>query len=89
MLRNSYSLTDKETKKFSALPQEEGHAWEFWATVARQRGLDPYSIIGDAEGDGTRFSAMPYGHGKDWCWPMPLKCQRKARWNGKDVYFEK
>lgn len=86
MLRNSYSLTDKEVKRFYALHPEEGYAWEFWADVGRSRGLDPYSIIGDIE-DREIFTAMPYGHGKDWCYPMPIKNQRKARWNGNDVYF--
>lgn len=87
MIRNSYALTDKEAKKFRSLPPEEGHAWAFWGDVAHSRGLDPYSIIGDTR-DGTKFTAMPYGHGKDWCFPLPIKNTRVARWNGKDVYFE-
>lgn len=87
MIRNSYSLTDKESNKFRALSPEEGLAWEFWGNVAHSRGLDPYSIIGDTR-DGTKFTAMAYGHGKAWCYPLPLKNQRTARWNGKDVYFE-
>ena len=88
MLRKSYSLTDKEHREFYRLPPEEGVAISFWGYVAHSRGLDPATVIGD-ESDPEIFTAMTYGHGKDWCFPMPLACSRKARWNGKDVYFEK
>lgn len=89
MIRKSYYLTDKERGEFNKLPRDEecvGH--EFWGIVAHSRGLDPETVLGDSENPSI-FSAMPYGHGKDWCHPFPLKLTRKARWTGKDVYFER
>lgn len=88
-MRGSYYLTEKEQAAFRKLPQEEGVGLDFWGSVAHNRGLDPETVIGEGEDDPCAFTAMPYGHNKPWCHPAPLKLIRRARWNGKDVYFEK
>jgi hypothetical protein len=88
MTRKSYSLTDRELKQLKSLPEEEGVAFEFWGNVANSRGLDYKTVIGD-EYNRSIFTAMSYDHGKDWCWPIPLKCHKKARWNGSEVYYER
>lgn len=88
MIRKSYALTEVELKKLKSLPEEEGVAWEFWGDVAHSRGLDHKTVIGHSY-DRSIFTAMPYGHNKDWCFPLPLKCHKKARWNGNEVYYER
>jgi hypothetical protein len=87
MLRKSYYLNAKEQADFHKLKPEEGEAVRFWGFVAHNRGLDPDTVIGDVD-DPYIFTAMPYGHGKHWCFPFSLGLTRKARWNGKDVYYE-
>ena len=72
-MRKSYHLTPEERRKFKRLKPVEDVAYEFWQEVAWARGLD-YETILTTLNDPCRFSALPLGHGKDWCWPIALKC---------------
>jgi hypothetical protein len=75
MKRESFLSTPEEYKEYRHLKDEEGVAFEFWGRVALSRGLDYQTIIFEDETVGYfRFTALPLGHNKDWCWPMPLKC---------------
>lgn len=76
--RQTHTLMDQEQLVFGrlrAIYHGAGAAdiWRFWRSVASARGLDPETIIGNL-GHPEIFSALPLGHGKHWCWPMPLKC---------------
>jgi hypothetical protein len=77
-MRKTYNLTAIELKQFQGLrriwPPSPGPAMEFWAKVAVARNLDPKSVISE----GATFTALPEGHGMPWCYPMPLKCSKKA-----------
>lgn len=82
-MRGSYYLTDGEVVKFSKLgndPKAENgdHVWIFWRDVAHDRGLDYMTIIGDQE-DPHVFTGLPKGHGKQWCYPIKLKCNKAAK----------
>lgn len=73
--RQTFQLTDLEKKQFVKLRREPfpGEAWRFWKAVAARRELDPASLI--TRGD--YFTALPLGHNKAWCFPIPLKCVNK------------
>lgn len=73
-LRHKIELTDAERQLFRKLPPLPGAAFRFWHTVAGARGLDSETILTDDRGVST---ALPLGHKKHWCWPIPLKCMRK------------
>jgi hypothetical protein len=75
-LRLSFMLTPDERKTLDQLPYAPAtgeFAWRFWRTVARERGLDYKTIIGD-EKDRSKFTALPLDHGKHWCFPEALTC---------------
>lgn len=67
--RQALVLTPEEQARFDKLRPEMGEAYRFWRHVAHSRGLDYQTIIGDD----FRFSALPYGHTKHWCWPSQLR----------------
>lgn len=73
-MRRVFKLTDEEILRFERLPPIQGAAFDFWDKVAETRGLDPKTFIYHGV---TRyeFSGLPLGHGKYWCWPMPLACK--------------
>lgn len=73
-LRRKFTLSDTEQRQFGRLRPMEGEAFRFWEQVAQARGLDPDSILSNCES----FTALPLGHNKDWCFPIPLKCVKKA-----------
>ena len=72
-LRQSFQLTPQEQKRFRRLKPVEGEAMSFWQRAAHVRGMDPETVISNGRG----FTALPYGHGKQWCYPIPLKCKRR------------
>lgn len=71
-MRNTFALTTTERSEFYRLRALPGEAVEFWQKVAVARGLDPYSVISN----GNTFTALSKGHGKQWCYPLPLKNKR-------------
>jgi hypothetical protein len=73
--RQTWRLTAAEAATLRSLPFQEGAAFKFWREVALARGLDYRTIIGNPS-DLDSFTAMPDGHGRDWCWPDTLKCTR-------------
>src|SRR5271168_840672 len=74
-MREQHSLTVQEERQFKWLKPEPGEAIEFWGGVAHRRGLDYTTLITAA----PKFSALPYDHGKQWCWPMKLKCNKRVK----------
>lgn len=56
----------------SALQRDAKEARDWWGQVAHLNGIDPGSIIHSSI-DSTKFTALPIGHGKHWCWPSPLQ----------------
>ena len=74
MKRNSYYLDKFEIDKFNRLLPKDGEAYAFWRSVAHDRGLDYRTII-SMPNRWDEFTALPLGHGKEWCWPMPAKCR--------------
>lgn len=71
MTRQSHQLSDLESKQFYNLRPFPGDAWSFWRRAASVRGLDPETLITKGE----VFSGLPVGHGKHWCFPIPLECK--------------
>lgn len=76
-LRKTYQLEPHEVRQFYRLRPLPGVALSFWKNVADARGLDYKSLITD----GRSFSGLPKDHGKQWCYPIPLACKRKARYD--------
>lgn len=80
-LRNTYTLTPEETGRFNVIRNahwpREGFAMSFWKGVAVARGLDPATVVGNPAKPLT-FSALPWNHGKHWCWPEPLVILKKV-----------
>ena len=76
MKREKFKLNDEEIREFKALYPDHKVAFEFWKAVAERRGIDYKSIIGiiSTNNINTSFTALPLGHGMDWCYPSPLKC---------------
>lgn len=79
-MRQPIQLTKEEEAKlatFVGTPrmQEAPHVWDFWKLVAFKRGLD-YSTIISRNG---KITALPMGHGEDWCYPESIKCQHKVK----------
>jgi hypothetical protein len=77
-LRQTYTLSPEERLEFAALWPQELKAFKFWQRVAAARGLDYTTLIG-SEHSMYSFTAMPIGHGKHWCWPEPLKLEKKPK----------
>ena len=75
-MREHHTLTAEEERAFRRLPPEPEVAIEFWGGVAHRRGLDYTTLITVA----PKFSGMPYGHNRPWCWPMKLKCKRRVKY---------
>jgi hypothetical protein len=72
-MRKQFELNHVELSQFRRLKPDQGVALAFWARVALSRDLDPESVISN----GMTFTALPQGHGKHWCWPLPLKCKKQ------------
>jgi hypothetical protein len=79
-MREQYHLTPIELRKFNRIPPFQNEALGFWSWVARSRGLDPETVISESNSQQVRFTALPIGHGKAWCYPMPLKCKKKPNY---------
>ena len=73
MKRVVFKLTNDERYRFRRLKSTptSSNAFPFWEEVAKARGFDPKSIMWT---DGE-LSALPLGHNKWWCYPVPLKCK--------------
>jgi len=80
-MREQYYLTPIELSRFYRIRPFQNEALGFWSWVARSRGLDPKTVISESTGQPgarqIRFTALPLGHGKEWCFPLPLKCKKK------------
>ena len=74
MKRISCCLTAEEIDQFNRLRPVDGAAVTFWKAVADARGLD-YATLLCYRGRPYEFTALPWGHGKPWCWPMEAKCK--------------
>ena len=72
-MRKQFELDRFERNRFQSLNPFQDEAFMFWRRVAQVRNLDPESVISN----GNTFTALPIGHGKWWCFPMPLKCKKK------------
>ena len=72
-MRTKHQLTDVELSKFRRLPPYQNEALSFWRWIAKSRNLDPKTLITN----GRDFTGLPVGHGKHWCFPIPLKCRKK------------
>lgn len=77
-LRQTFQLTVLEQKRFRRLKPVPGEAVDFWKLAAHERGMDPDTVISNGKG----FSALPYGHGKHWCYPIALKCKKRPVYIG-------
>jgi hypothetical protein len=79
--RETYRLTPAERTALdnlwpsSGFATGEGGGFGFWRAVAKRRGLDYSTILGNPY-DRSKFTALPLGHGEHWCWPSPLKCAK-------------
>jgi hypothetical protein len=72
-MRLQFELSFAEVRERQRLLPNPGVLIEFWAKVANARSVDRKTIISE----GIKFSALPLGHDKHWCWPIPLKCKKK------------
>jgi hypothetical protein len=85
-VRKIFELTSEEIGQWKRLPssfnQADGSAaLKFWAQVADSRGLDPKSLLGTDRA--SKFSGLPKGHSKHWCYPVSLKCSKPPiKWEG-------
>lgn len=79
-MRQTFQLNEIEKKQFARLRREPfpGVAWRFWRSVADRRGVDSKSLISRGE----YFTALPIGHNKAWCFPIPLKCSKRPKYEG-------
>jgi hypothetical protein len=68
--RTHHSLSAAE--RVELLCQLDPFAW--WHALGERRGFDATTVIGNGVGG---FTALPRGHGKPWCWPLPLRCKRE------------
>ncbi len=76
--RKTYDLTPEELSDLDRLRRDiPGVAFSFWRKVAARRDLDPKTILGG--GIRSKFTALPFDHGKHWCWPIPLACSHKPK----------
>lgn len=72
-MRKTFKLNDGQLAQFKRLRPLQNEAHSFWKGIAKLEGLDPASIISNA----PSFSGLPLGHGKPWCFPIPLKCVKR------------
>ena len=70
-MRKTYELLPNEYAQFKRLQPIPGEAVSFWKRMAWIRKLDPETVISSS----TKFTALPLGHGKHWCFPVPLLCK--------------
>jgi hypothetical protein len=73
-MRGQIRLSSEETAAFNRIPPLQGEAWNFWKRVAVLRKLDADTLLWE---NGV-VTALPLGHGKQWCYPLPLKCRKRA-----------
>lgn len=69
--RVEITLSSQERDSFNDIRPVEGAARTFWRAIAHERGLDPASVM---QWRG-RFSGLPAGHDRHWCYPLPLQCR--------------
>jgi hypothetical protein len=71
-MRQTFELSVVEKRQFARLKPVQGEALAFWGHAAYIRGMDPDTVLSD----GGKFSALPMGHNKWWCYPSKLKCSK-------------
>jgi hypothetical protein len=76
LARKTYELTPQEASELRSLREVPGEAFKFWKRVAERCVVDPSTIIGITN-NRSKFTALPFGHGKWWCWPSALECAHK------------
>lgn len=69
-MRQKFELDHREMLQFDRLRPFAGDAFAFWHSVAKRRDLDPATVISKA----PAFTALPKDSGKQWCFPIALKC---------------
>ena len=77
--RGDYEMNIGEWDAFHRIQPVADAAWEFWRSLGRRYGFD-YRTVMSSRVDGyasRKFTALPLGHTKHWCWPMELKCKNK------------
>ena len=74
-MRQTHKLSHAEWRQVKALPPVQGVALEWWRLKALSVGLDSSTLL--MCDDGWRFTGLPLGHGKHWCYPIELKCRYK------------
>lgn len=79
-MRQTYQLEPFEQRQFWKLRPVQGEALFFWGKIARNRGLDPTSLITD--GRNGKFTGLPLNHDQHWCYPIPLRCSKKPVYKG-------
>lgn len=82
--RLTFTLTAQEEDEHKALMKVQldfraEAVWEFWRRIAARYNLRGDSLICE----GTRVTGLPMDSHLQWCWPFPLKCEKKP------VYHEK
>lgn len=55
-------------------------ARDWWRAKAQAAGMDPGSVIAGQ----WKWSGLPVGHGKHWCYPVSLACATRPEFTGKD-----
>lgn len=70
--RQTFELLELDYNKLKAM-NSPTHIWDFWNSIAFVLALDPKSIIGE----GGKFSGLPVGHGKQWCYPHALQARHR------------
>jgi hypothetical protein len=81
MMRKEYLLTDNEFGTFRKLGSYPEEGFDFWRGAAKARNLDYKTIIGNTTNQ-RAFTALTVGHGKHWCFPLPLNVKGVVT-NGK------
>jgi len=75
--RVTIALDPQERAEFAQLRGVPGAAYSFWKRVCGCRGLDYATLI--------MFTALPLGHGRQWCWPMPLQSPPVPPWLRREL----
>lgn len=73
--RQTFELLEADKRKLSLYGNPKD-IWDFWGSIAFAMGLDPKTIIAEA----GKFSGLPLGHGKQWCYPQALQARTKPNY---------
>jgi len=70
--RSTHQLSVENIRELKALRPQSQVAFDFWRRLCAKLGLDSKTVITYPN---YRFSALPLGHDKHWCWPHALGCK--------------